>query len=193
MQNNLLNTTDYYLRDASGNVLSMQKLETTSLLPVQNVVLKTTEYSLYGSDRLGVRKEERIRSQGPYAFVLIDSRKMATKLTEPCKYSRWIGQSNYEMKDHLGNVRCIVNEKLKTEYDAVSNSFSPLQPKVTAAYNYYVFGSPRPNVYSASNQNQINSLQNKIAENNQQIGELNAQNQNIDKAKKEIINELKKL
>jgi len=77
-------TKTYYIRDASGNVMSTYTTSSTSSLTLG-------EQYLYGSSRLGVLEN---------------------------------GSRSYELTDHLGNVRAVVDEF----------------KEVKAAYEYYAFG-----------------------------------------------------
>ena len=53
--------------------------------------------------------------------------------------SRLVGNKQYELKDHLGNVRATVSDERLTE-----------QPKVLTASNYYPFGMLQPNNHFSS-------------------------------------------
>ena len=52
-----------------------------------------------------------------------------------------VGQRSYELKDHLGNVRVVVADKLDANK----------QPEVKASYQYYAFGSVMPGRYGSGN------------------------------------------
>lgn len=53
---------------------------------------------------------------------------------------RHMGEKQYELKDHLGNVRVVVGDRknLNTDTDELSAD-------VIAYNNYYPFGMPQPN------------------------------------------------
>ncbi len=84
--------TTYYGRDASGkNVIgTYEKIGTGS------TVLK--EVPLYGSSRLGILRPNATQS--------------TTAITPPAVYTRTLGKKEYEITDHLGNVRVSVSDRL---------------------------------------------------------------------------------
>jgi RHS repeat-associated protein len=62
------------------------------------------------------------------------------------KQSRYLKHKQYELKDHLGNVRVVVSDLKKSIYLGSSNP--PYRAEVLAAYNYYPFGMLQPGMYS---------------------------------------------
>lgn len=84
--------TTYYGRDASGkNVVgTYEKVGTGS------TILK--EVPLYGSSRLGILRPNATQS--------------TTAITPPTVYTRTLGKKEYEITDHLGNVRISVSDRL---------------------------------------------------------------------------------
>jgi RHS repeat-associated protein len=93
-------TITYYIRDATGNVLSVYKKSESSYTP------ELAEQYIYGSSRIGI-----------LGMGNIDN-------------SRTLGLRSYELTDHLGNVRVVLND--------ARNSVG--LTSVTAAYDYYPFG-----------------------------------------------------
>ncbi|MFN8360632.1 MAG: RHS repeat-associated core domain-containing protein [Candidatus Kapaibacterium sp.] len=106
------NKTTYYVRDASGNVMSTYEKTGSGNI-------KQIEVPLYGSDRVGMAK----RSAERGTFTTTDTS------------SRWLGYKMYELKDHLGNVRVVLGDK-KTRTTG-TNSF---QPDVVSYSGYFPFG-----------------------------------------------------
>jgi hypothetical protein len=77
--------TTYYVRDGQGNVLATYEQTTPSGGAAGAITL--LEQHLYGSSRLGVRRPE------------------ASPALDPGYYARTLSQKQYELTDHLGNVR----------------------------------------------------------------------------------------
>ena len=120
--------TTYYVRDASGNVLATYEQTTP---PNQDPgAISLLEQHLYGSSRLGLRRP------GPAA---------PTPLAAGY-YARTLGQKQYELTDHLGNVRAVVSDTKLPQ--AATGTF---QPELLAYYNYYPFGQLQPNRYNPGN------------------------------------------
>jgi len=104
--------TTYYVRDASGNVMSTYEKTGSGNI-------KQIEVPLYGSDRVGMAK----RSAERGTFTATDTS------------SRWLGYKMYELKDHLGNVRVVLGDK-KTR----TTGTNPFQPDVVSYSGYFPFG-----------------------------------------------------
>jgi RHS repeat-associated protein len=99
----------YYIRDASGNVMAVyQKQEESSLIAL-------SEHHIYGSSRLGIA---RTIAGGQVGIT----------------GSRIYGLKDYEISDHLGNVRVVLSD--------ARNSVG--LTSVTAAYDYFPFGMIMP-------------------------------------------------
>ncbi|MDJ1501195.1 LamG-like jellyroll fold domain-containing protein [Xanthocytophaga agilis] len=108
--------TTYYVRDAQGNVLSVYEAVSTTSNTVSNPLQK--EIFLYGSSRLGV-------------FNLNAARSLNTTNA----FTRMLGQKDYELTDHLGNVRAVVGDY---------RSGNTLQVALKSYANYYAFGLEMP-------------------------------------------------
>jgi RHS repeat-associated protein len=91
--------TTFYVRDASGNVMAVYKTSGTTNLEL-------TEQHIYGSSRLGIfKKDKTIKNK-----------------------ARALGERQYELTDHLGNVRVVLSDYKKAESIILS------------ATDYYPFG-----------------------------------------------------
>jgi RHS repeat-associated protein len=94
-------TSTYYLRDASGNVMSIYSYNANS----DNDPALTEQY-LYGSSRIGVYT--------PTANVL--------------SKTRVIGRKSYELSDHLGNVRATLSDYKTLVKPQIVNSATDYYP-----------------------------------------------------------------
>lgn len=115
-----LEIINYYLRDASGNVMSIYE-ETTGQLNL-------TEQHIFGSSRLGMRT---LRID-----MLTAPTPVHTGLKEIIR-----GERRYELTNHLGNVFVVCSDQL-TATDGDSNNFIDFYaPEVVSYSDYYPFGS----------------------------------------------------
>lgn len=111
----------YYVRDVRGQILSIYTHETTEATaePVQN------EVPIYGSARVGLYRPA-----------------VSAPAAETNYFARLLGQKDYELQDHLGNVRAIVSDiKLSQLSAGVPANFTV---DLRSYNNYYPFGSPMP-------------------------------------------------
>jgi len=90
----------------------------------ENSTITQIETPLYGSNRVGMAKYNVLRNNSGTSNVAV-----AVDTA-----SRWLGYKNYELKDHLGNVRVVLGDK-KTRTE--TNAFAP---EVVSYSNYYPFG-----------------------------------------------------
>jgi RHS repeat-associated protein len=67
----------------------------------------------------------------------------------PTIQSRYLKHKQYELKDHLGNVRVVVSDLKNSKTIGTSNP--PYKAEVLAAYNYYPFGMLQPGMYAENN------------------------------------------
>jgi hypothetical protein len=82
-----------------------------------------TEQPLYGSARLGLRKLAVSPTSAPSEY-----------------FQRVVGQKQYELVDHLGNVRALVGDTKRPD-DALAGTY---KPDLLAYYGYYPFGMLQP-------------------------------------------------
>jgi RHS repeat-associated protein len=69
-----------------------------------------------------------------------------TILGELDTVKRYLKQKQYELKDHLGNVRAVLSDmKIST---TANDSLAPFKADVLAAYSHYPFGMLQPGMYS---------------------------------------------
>jgi hypothetical protein len=120
--NNNLQTTTYYVRDATGNIISTYQLYITSSAGTYHL----TERPLYGSARLGINTTK-INLNAGLPSAPYDSTTAETTL----------GQKQYEISNHLGNVLSVITDKKL--YNTAGSYF---EPEIVAATDYYAFGSP---------------------------------------------------
>jgi YD repeat-containing protein len=101
-----MDTTTYYVRDASGNIMSVYEAGKAS---VNGGDLTQSEVNLYGSSRLGTW-DSSIDVQNP-VFVAKTYMPNLTDSGYNSSFTR--GQKQYELTNHLGNVLVTVSDKKK--------------------------------------------------------------------------------
>lgn len=82
---------------------------------------RLAELPIYGSERLGLMRPNVLRDTSFYTGAI---------------FTRRVDQKEYELKDHLGNVRVVVSD-MKKRVNAAGTSFTV---KVKSVNNYYAFG-----------------------------------------------------
>lgn len=125
------NHIDWYVRDAAGNTMAVYRetMEKNPGVTPCSLDVKThtyqTEVLLYGSDRLGTYRPGNLEISLDWVAALPDPIVVGMA-------SR--GRKQYELKDHLGNVRVTVGDQL------VVNG----KPVVGSNTEYYPFGMEMP-------------------------------------------------
>ena len=112
------NITDYYIHDASGNVMCIYRVSKRDF--------KAVERPIYGAKRLGELKQQ------------ID----LTTPTNPSIPPFTIGMRQYELTDHLGNVMATILDRRQPMTLANSDAYLPW---IVSTTDYYPFGYPIPN------------------------------------------------
>ncbi len=115
--------TEYYVRDAQGNVMAIYKKNVTS--GQMNYIL--TEQHMYGSSRLGVdrRNVDVIAASSP-----------SDNISRSIKR----GEKHYELSNHLGNVLATVSDKKIAVMNGANLSY--YRADVVSYSDYYPFGAP---------------------------------------------------
>jgi RHS repeat-associated protein len=72
----------------------------------------------------------------------------ATDTVQADVYARYVGQKQYELKDHLGNVRVVVSDAKELDPDYTGEGFR-LRATVASFFNYYPFGMMMPGATSS--------------------------------------------
>jgi hypothetical protein len=124
---------------------------------------RLTEQPIYGSARLGVRNLERTEV---YARYLIDKKHVTAEPEDPTQpllltppnpegnvanllqdqpeYSLTLGNKQYELSNHLGNVQVTLSDKKLGQAPPESSSFTHYLADVRSAVDYYPFGMQMP-------------------------------------------------
>jgi RHS repeat-associated protein len=103
----------------------------------QYISAMSNEWYIYGSSGHGrFARAFPVEGDGGYDNLFYDS---------PEIQSRYLKHKQYELKDHLGNVRVVVSD---FKYSTTSGTDDPpYRAEVLAAYNYYPFGMLQPGMY----------------------------------------------
>ncbi len=120
--------SNYYIRDASGNVMATYKSNIDTV--AGSIVYTVGERHIYGSDRVGMYA---------YPDTVYPVLPVSTAPFKPV----WRGYRKYELKNHLGNVTTVINGNkipFDTNSDGVIDGFNAI---IEAAYDYSPFGVTR--------------------------------------------------
>jgi len=113
----------YYIRDFSGNILSVYDYTYDDSTATMSYALK--EQNIYGSSRLGYRK---------------DSIEMIGSYVDSVNFERTLGKKNYELINHLGNVLSIVSDKKIPVDDNTDGTVDRYLAEIISANDYSPFG-----------------------------------------------------
>ena len=120
---------EYYVRDASGNILAVYEKNYDAQRSKQTLVL--TEQPFYGSARLGVINRD----------LEINPDDTASP-----QYSRVMGRKVYELFDHLNNVNVVLSDrKIAIEDPNSPGTLLRYEPELTSFSEYYPFGAQKNN------------------------------------------------
>jgi RHS repeat-associated protein len=115
--------TEYYVRDAQGNVMAIYK----KYIRNNQLFYDLTEQHIYGSSRLGVdrRNVDVIAAGSPSDNVSLSVKR---------------GEKHYELSNHLGNVLATVSDKKIAVMSGANLSY--YRADVVSYSDYYPFGAP---------------------------------------------------
>jgi RHS repeat-associated protein len=116
-----------YIRDASGNVMSIYEKPTAG-------AIEQTENHLYGSSRIGIVNKLTV----PVSTITLSGIYGTAYLST---FTR--GEKNYEMSNHLGNVLVTVSDR-KLQISAGGITVDYYTADVVSATDNYVFGMTMP-------------------------------------------------
>src|SRR5690606_14475631 len=137
------NKHTWYVRDASGNVMSVYEDENSS---INSGALSQIEGHLYGSARLGMWQANRNVASPPQPIETA-----LTGLTEGgVTVGQERGEKIFELSNHLGNVLVTVSDR-RVEYNTSSTTIDYYEASVVSASDYYPFGMGMPGRRFSSN------------------------------------------
>lgn len=123
--------SDFYVRDAQGNIMATYKYEFDFANSVNRLDLE--EFHMYGSSRIGTIQ---------LGFNLYDN-DPNPNWTEPITNLR-AGHKRYELTNHLGNVMAVVNDRTQGVHADADGIIDYYEATVLKANEYYPFGSYMP-------------------------------------------------
>jgi len=126
-----LNPTDwekstYYSRDAQGNVMAIYEYTVDDNTQQNHYTL--TERNIYGSNRLG-------NNNGRVEMI-------AAPPIDTSKYMHYVGNRQYELSNHLGNVMSVISDRKIARDINQDNTVDYYEPDVLLTYDYSPFGAP---------------------------------------------------
>lgn len=151
-------TYTHYVRDASGNVMATykrnQKINASNPAAFDDEIA-IREHHLYGSSRLGIKNiqegEGTVGTPGTFnnfGTTTLGERIVGnaisfdpiTPIVEEIK-QRNLGEKNYELSNHLGNVLAVVSDnKLAVESSTTTGQIAFYEADIISTSDYYPFG-----------------------------------------------------
>lgn len=145
-------TTQFYIRDAKGNVMATYALSYLTLTSPQNysVKLSISDWQLYGRLRLGNMKVDSVLASRDFTATFDSHRfnnvnytqnvvTFATQNLTDMVFIQVHGSRQFELSNHLGNVMTTIQDrKLAKNSGSVVDYF---QPYITTVSEYYAFGN----------------------------------------------------
>jgi len=122
-------TITYYSLDVQGNTLAVYELANNG----SKDVMMLKEQYIYGSKRLGIINRNLDVSKPVLPMPVIQ-----------VYFTRTLGQKQFELSNHLGNVLATVSDNRTAHDDDHNNLIDYYTPKVISTTDYYAFGSPMP-------------------------------------------------
>jgi len=132
-------TYTWYVRDASGNVMSTYTASLDSTQALGNADLQLNEQHIYGSNRLGILTANRsadANTEGLNNYI-----SPWTGMHLPY----YTGKKQYELTNHLGNVLATISDKkIGVSLAQDSSLIDHYEADVQTAQDYYPFGMIMP-------------------------------------------------
>ena len=127
--------TTIYVRDASGNVMSVYEKQTEG-------AIEQVENNIYGSSRLGVVNKLSVPESSTSLAANYGTAYIRT-------FTR--GEKNYELTNHLGNVMATISDRKNAIDNPVNGIIDYYTADVITATDYYPFGMKMPGrIYPSS-------------------------------------------
>lgn len=131
----------WYVKDASGNAMSIYNYSGDSTAGLSAQILYQKEINLYGSSRIGSLKVNR---NVEAVSQLEDSAYKSPLLADSIRGKFFVrGNKQYELNNHLGNVLATISDK-KIPYSSNGTTVSYYNAEFTNAFDYYSFGMIMP-------------------------------------------------
>ena len=134
-----IDKTDYYLRDAQGNIMAVYSV---GVEPGSYSGFKVKEFNIYGSSRLGVLQDVTILDPEYYSEGIPNPNNPAT----PSHTTRPLGKKRYELTNHLGNVLAVITDRKRPRAQVLNTGY-PIEwyeADVLSSQQYYAFGMLMP-------------------------------------------------
>ena len=156
--NEVVKEFTYYSRDAQGNVISVYS-RSERAVDTENRELVQKEVHLYGSSRTGLHSVERRLElweySGTYPTGSFSSvNQPQAQAGSSSIHKRIVGQKQYELANHLGNVLTVVSDKKNVDLLLEGGPLAIIgyTADVILSQDYYPFGMEMPNrKYEAEN------------------------------------------
>lgn len=144
----------HYVRDASGNVMVVYKQTYEEANTDSDFLTKITldEQSIYGSNRLGLRTEEKVDPKTwefdadttNLTFNITDGPFSSGGYTAPDTLVREVNYKVFELSNHLSNVLATVNDRKLALEDGSTGNIANFTADVLSYTDYYPFGMQLP-------------------------------------------------
>lgn len=133
-------TTTYYIYDASGNIMAIYQLtDKVSGSPTPYIeTLKVTEFNIYGGSRVGVENVSIKLAENNYSSTPDDGTYFFYTSTVTSTLTIELGNKNYELKNHLGNVLVTITDR-RIPFNSSGNILYNT-PDIASVTDYYPFG-----------------------------------------------------
>lgn len=138
----------WYVLDATGNVMAVYETEDEIDGGNLDRTLYLSEYMVYGSSRLGMKK---VREELALVVYTIDPGQVLTfqSYTDqtsgiPDIETEVLGFARYELSNHLGNVMAVISDRKLGISNGGNTGYVSYLPEVVNLYDYYPFGAPMP-------------------------------------------------